>query len=80
MTVVKTIGDLVSLGDFIDIIHGYAFDGEGITDSVSDPVLVTPGNFMIGGGFKSDKSKHYHGPYPVTLSQIVTLYHSTIND
>jgi len=55
---------IVCLGNYIDVVHGYAFDGDGITDSENDPVLVTPGNFEIGGGFKSDNKKHYHGDYP----------------
>ena len=40
------------LGDIIDIKHGYAFDGEHIVSDDNGIVLVTPGNFKIGGGFK----------------------------
>ena len=55
----------VRLGDYIEIKHGFAFDGDGITDSsVGNPILVTPGNFNIGGGFKADKCKYYSGNYP----------------
>ena len=48
------------MGDFIKIKHGYAFSGEHITSIETDKILVTPGNFHIGGGFKSDKFKYYN--------------------
>ena len=41
----------VRLEDFIDVKHGYAFKGQYITDQESNNILVTPGNFNIGGGF-----------------------------
>ena len=47
------------LGDFIKIKHGYAFKGEYITSEETNNILVTPGNFHIGGGFKDDKFKYY---------------------
>lgn len=47
------------LGDFIKVKHGYAFPGEHITPTETDKILVTPGNFHIGGGFKSDKYKFF---------------------
>jgi type I restriction enzyme, S subunit len=52
------------LGDVIHIKHGYAFKGEYFTDEETENILVTPGNFNIGGGFKSDKLKYYKGPVP----------------
>jgi type I restriction enzyme S subunit len=52
------------LGDIIDIKHGYAFKGEFFSDEQTDNILVTPGNFQIGGGFKSDKLKFYGGVVP----------------
>ena len=55
----------VSLGDLIDIKHGFAFKGHFIHDEPSGNVLLTPGNFSIGGGFKGDKLKYYYGPVPV---------------
>ena len=48
-----------TLGDFIKVKHGFAFSGEYITSDETDWILVTPGNFHIGGGFKSDKYKYY---------------------
>ena len=53
-----------SLGDLIDIKHGFAFKGQFIHDEPSGDVLLTPGNFSIGGGFKSDKLKYYDGSVP----------------
>ncbi len=54
----------IKLGDVIDIKHGYAFNGEGITKETTNNILVTPGNFYIGGGFKADKFKYFDGEYP----------------
>jgi type I restriction enzyme, S subunit len=48
------------LGEFISIKHGYAFKGEFISPDKSQQILVTPGNFKIGGGFKSGKMKYYN--------------------
>lgn len=52
------------LGDLIDIKHGFAFKGEYFCDEEKKDVLITPGNFKIGGGFKNDKLKFYDGPIP----------------
>ncbi|MDP2209156.1 MAG: restriction endonuclease subunit S [Bacteroidota bacterium] len=52
------------LGDLIDVKHGFAFKGEFITPEPTIDILVTPGNFNIGGGFKSDRFKFYLGDYP----------------
>ena len=59
-------GDWVqtSLADLIDIRHGFAFKGSYINEEESGDVLLTPSNFAIGGGFKDDKFKYYHGSYP----------------
>ncbi|MBI3584828.1 MAG: restriction endonuclease subunit S [Nitrospinae bacterium] len=52
------------LGDLIDVKHGFAFKGECITTEPTSNILVTPGNFNIGGGFKVTKCKYYYGQYP----------------
>ena len=54
----------IKLGDIIDVKHGYAFSGSGITDMPTDNILVTPGNFHIGGGFKSAKFKYFNLGFP----------------
>lgn len=48
------------LGEFIKVKHGFAFKGDYIVPDETDKILVTPGNFNIGGGFKSDKFKYYN--------------------
>jgi len=52
------------LGDVVDIKHGYAFKGEFFSKEPTSDILLTPGNFKIGGGFKEDKFKYYNGNYP----------------
>ncbi len=54
----------VILRDLIDIRHGFAFKGEYFRDEPPGDILLTPGNFAIGGGFQSDKNKYYLGPVP----------------
>jgi type I restriction enzyme S subunit len=50
------------LGDFIEVKHGYAFKGVFFRTEPPGDILLTPGNFAIGGGFKADKFKYYLGP------------------
>jgi type I restriction enzyme S subunit len=52
------------LSELMDITHGFAFPGEGIRDEPSRDILLTPGNFAIGGGFKGDKFKYFAGEAP----------------
>lgn len=52
------------LSDYIKIKHGFAFKGEYFSAQPTSDVLVTPGNFAIGGGFKADKFKYYKGSVP----------------
>ena len=54
----------VKLGDLIDIKHGYAFKGKFFQSEPNENILVTPGNFKIGGGWKDDKCKYYNGKIP----------------
>ena len=54
----------VKLGELISIKHGYAFKGDDITTDDNGIVLVTPGNFAIGGGFQEEKCKFFKGIYP----------------
>jgi len=53
----------VKLGDICEIKHGFAFKGEYFCDTATDYLLLTPGNFAIGGGFQ-EKAKYYNGPIP----------------
>ena len=54
----------VKLGDVLEIKHGYAFSGDHIIEEDNNIVLVTPGNFRIGGGFQENKCKFYDGEIP----------------
>jgi len=54
----------ITIGDVAKIKHGFAFKGEFFTDEVQPTVLVTPGNFSVGGGFQVGKPKFYAGPVP----------------
>ena len=53
-----------TLGELIEIKHGFAFKGHSINEKRNGDLLLTPGNFAVGGGFKSDKFKYYDGLVP----------------
>ena len=50
------------LGDVLDVKHGFAFKSESFSDVETTDVLITPGNFAVGGGFQFGKRKYYEGP------------------
>lgn len=52
------------LAAVIDVKHGFAFPGANIRDEPPGDILLTPGNFAIGGGFKGDKFKYFDGEVP----------------
>jgi len=54
----------VRLGDILDIKHGYAFKGKYFSSIKTKNILLTPGNFAIGGGYKNTKLKYYNGEIP----------------
>ena len=54
----------VAVGDLIDIKHGFAFKGDYIHDEPPGDILLTPGNFAIGGGFKGERFKYFSGDVP----------------
>lgn len=54
----------ISLSALMDVKHGFAFPGESIRDEPPGDILLTPGNFAIGGGFKGDKFKYFDGEVP----------------
>lgn len=54
----------IRLGEIFKVKHGFAFKGEYFTEEPQSTVLVTPGNFAIGGGFQDGKRKYYNGPVP----------------
>jgi len=54
----------VTLRELVEIKHGLAFKGDYFRDEPPGDILLTPGNFDIGGGIKPDKLKYYDGPVP----------------
>jgi type I restriction enzyme S subunit len=56
---------LVELGAYFQIKHGFAFDGK-FFGSSGDFILMTPGNFHEEGGFRDrgDRTKYYTGEVP----------------
>lgn len=55
----------VTLGEGVDVLHGFAFKGENFR-AEGELIVLTPGNFFDDGGFKpkSGKEKYYDGPFP----------------
>src|ERR1043165_8730358 len=55
----------ISLGEVMDVKHGYAFKSQHFSDS-GDFILLTPGNCDESGGLKlkGDKEKYYVGEFP----------------
>lgn len=55
----------VALGELLSVKHGWAFKGEFFA-STGDEIVLTPGNFPIGGGlqFREGRERYYTGPYP----------------
>lgn len=67
---IEMFGDLHStnfpkckMADICGIKHGYAFNGEFFTEEDNNILLVTPGNFKVGGGFQDKKCKFFTGEY-----------------
>jgi len=64
--------EVVELGEFFQIKHGYAFDGKFFEPS-GDFILMTPGHFHEEGGFRDqgEKTKYFTGeiPYDYVLAK-----------
>ena len=52
------------LRELAHIKHGFAFSGEFFSEIDNGIVLVTPGNFAIGGGFQETKNRYFTSEYP----------------
>lgn len=57
-----TSWEKVRLGDLVHVKHGFAFQGRYFRSTPPGDILLTPGNFAIGGGFRAGKPKFYDGP------------------
>jgi len=57
--------DVVELGTFFNIKHGFAFDGK-FFGSSGEYILMTPGHFYEEGGFQDqgEKTKYFTGEIP----------------
>jgi type I restriction enzyme S subunit len=55
----------------INVKHGYAFQGAYFSDDPTSRVLMTPGNFAIGGGLKTDKLKYYAEEIPLDPAYVL---------
>jgi len=55
----------VKIGELFQIKHGWAFKGEYFSNE-GELIIVTPGNFYEGGGFRQvgGKEKFYTGDFP----------------
>jgi type I restriction enzyme S subunit len=53
------------LGDLFRVKHGFAFKGD-FFENTGDELVLTPGNFKIGGGLqiRQGKERYYSGAYP----------------
>lgn len=47
------------LNNYLSIKHGYAYKGKYFTEIETNRILLTPGNFKIGGGIQMKKVKYY---------------------
>lgn len=52
------------LREVAHIKHGFAFSGEFFSDEDNGVVLVTPGNFALGGGFQEIRNRYFTSDYP----------------
>ena len=59
----------VRLGDLFQVKHGFAFKGD-YFDNTGDELVLTPGNFRIGGGLqiREGKERYYSGTYPAAFA------------
>jgi len=55
---------VLPLNELINVKHGFAFKGKDFSIEPTADILLTPGNFKVGGGFKGHKFKYYNGEYP----------------
>jgi type I restriction enzyme, S subunit len=51
----------IKLDTLITIKNGFAYPGEHIVDEETDLIIVTPGNFALGGGYFKEKNRFYTG-------------------
>jgi type I restriction enzyme S subunit len=52
------------LGDLVEISHGYPFASKFFTIEPTARLVITPGNFKIGGGFNGTRLTYYNDTEP----------------
>lgn len=62
----------IQLSSIINVMHGFAFQGEHFSELPTARVLTTPGNFKVGGGAKIDKLKFYSDEGPLDPQYVLT--------
>ena len=65
----------VKASEKIKLISGYAFKGKEFTDEPNEYIAIRMGNFKVGGGLKTDKSK-----YLVDHTSVREKFHLKHND
>lgn len=63
--------EIGSLGQVIKVKHGYAFKSEDFSEGKTKRILLTPGNFKVGGGFNDKKLKYYSDEADIPLDFIL---------
>ncbi|AUD13077.1 restriction endonuclease subunit S [Planococcus sp. MB-3u-03] len=58
------------LNELMSIKHGFAFKGEFFSESPTNKILVTPGNFKTSGGFNNNKFKYYQTDGPINRDYV----------
>ncbi len=61
----------IDLNKYISIKHGYAFKGKFFQSDKTNKILLTPGNFRIGGGIKLKKLKYYSEKGPINKDYVL---------
>ena len=65
----------VKVSEKIKLISGYAFKGKEFTDKPNEHIAIRMGNFKVGGGLKTEKSK-----YLVDHTSVREKFHLSHND
>ena len=61
----------LDLNSIVTIKHGYAFKGAFFSDDPTSKILLTPGNFKVGGGVQFKKMKYYNEDGPIDQDYVL---------
>ena len=68
----RNTSQYVHLNKFLKIKHGFAFNSDFFSEEVTKNILISPGNFKIGGGFQNNKPKYYMEDAPYSNDFILS--------